>query len=139
MQTDGEKLRHILENLINNALKFTKKGSVKISAQCLLEARRMAFEVADTGIGIPKESLATIFDMFRQVNGSQNQSSGGVGLGLHIVKTFTEMLGGKIDVESEVGKGSTFTVTIPLDRDDSSTIAAIPVRGPIAGWRERNG
>ena len=99
----------------------------------------MAFEVADTGIGIPKESLATIFDMFRQVNGSQNQSSGGVGLGLHIVKTFTEMLGGKIDVESEVGKGSTFTVTIPLDRDDSSTIAAIPVRGPIAGWRERNG
>jgi len=139
VQTDSEKLRHILENLINNGLKFTKKGSVKISAQCLLEARRMAFEVADTGIGIPKESLATIFDMFRQVNGSQNQSSGGVGLGLHIVKTFTEMLGGKIDVESEVGKGSTFTVTIPLDRDDSSTIAAIPVRGPIAGWRERNG
>ncbi len=128
VRTDGEKLRHILENLISNALKFTKKGSVKVSARILRvsdspiprtgegENRRMGaveFEVADTGIGIPKESLPAIFEMFRQVSRPDGRSSSGVGLGLHIAKEFTEMLGGKIDVESEVGKGSTFTVTIP--------------------------
>jgi|GEM_PF-3180618 len=112
METDGEKLRHILQNLINNAIKYTEKGYVKISARSLPEEKRAEFKIADTGIGIPKESLPTIFEMFRQVDGFRSGPTGGVGLGLHIVKKFTELIGGQIDVESEPGKGSTFTVTI---------------------------
>jgi len=113
VKTDSGKLRHILENLINNAIKFTAKGSVKISACSCPESKNIELKVADTGIGIPKDSLPVIFEMFRQVDGSQDQPSGGIGLGLHIVKKFTEMLGGKIEVESELGRGSIFTVTIP--------------------------
>ncbi len=112
MKTDGEKLRHILQNLINNAIKYTEKGYVKISARSLPEEKRAEFKIADTGIGIPKESLPAIFEMFRQVDGSRSGPTGGVGLGLHIVKKFTELIGGQIDVKSEPGKGSTFTVTI---------------------------
>ncbi len=116
VKTDSGKLRHILQNLINNAIKFTEKGTVKVSARRCSESERVEFKVVDTGIGIPQESLPVIFEMFRQVNGSPAKS-GGVGLGLHIVKKFTEMLGGKIDVESEIGKGSTFTVTIPCGHE----------------------
>jgi len=125
-KTDSDKLRHILQNLINNAIKYTDKGYVSISARIKEGSRQHAegnkqpefveFKVADTGIGIPKEEVPFIFDMFRQVDGSQGRRSGGVGLGLHIVKKFTELLGGKIDVETELGKGSTFTVTLPCDR-----------------------
>ncbi len=112
--TDREKLRHILQNLVNNAIKFTEKGSVTISAHLSSQAsvKFSEFKVADTGIGIAEDEMPFIFDMFRQVEDPQRRS-GGVGLGLHIVKKFTELLGGKIDVESEPGKGSTFTVRFP--------------------------
>jgi signal transduction histidine kinase len=85
------------------------------------------FRVTDTGIGIPEEALPFIFEMFHQVNGSENRSCGGVGLGLHIVKRFTELLGGKIDVESQPGRGSVFTLTIPC-ASQSSAIVQKPVR-----------
>ncbi|MBI2363564.1 MAG: GAF domain-containing protein, partial [Deltaproteobacteria bacterium] len=111
--TDGEKVGHILQNLINNAIKYTDKGSVTVSARHLADLGAVEFEVADTGIGIPEEALPFIFEKFRQVNGSQSRSLGGVGLGLHIVKKFTELLGGEISVKSELGRGSTFTVRIP--------------------------
>ena len=75
----------------------------------------MEFKVADTGIGIPEEALPFIFDRFRQVDSSETRSYGGVGIGLYIMKKFTELLGGEIGVESELGKGSTFTVTIPCE------------------------
>lgn len=123
IKIDSEKLRQILGNLIDNAIKFTEKGHVTISARCLSEAKLLEFQVADTGVGIPKEAQPDIFGMFRQLDGSATRVHGGVGLGLHIVKTFTEMLGGKVDVESEQGNGSIFTVTIPFS----------PVSGPPHG------
>jgi signal transduction histidine kinase len=111
--TDGEKLRHILQNIINNAIKYTEKGRITVSSRYLAELGRLEFRVADTGIGIAAEELPHIFDMFAQVKAARPKSRGGVGLGLHIVKKFTELLGGTIEVASEQGKGSTFTLTIP--------------------------
>ncbi len=113
MRTDGEKLKHILQNLINNAVKFTERGQVTISARYNPKAKAVEFKVADTGIGIQKELLPTIFEMFRQGDSSETRSYGGVGIGLYIVRKFTDLLGGRIDTESEPGKGSIFTVTIP--------------------------
>jgi signal transduction histidine kinase len=113
IRTDARKLRHVLENLVNNAIKFTDKGSVTISARCLPDAKIVKFAVTDTGIGISKDFLPIVFDIFRQVDGSSTRLHGGVGLGLYIVKKFTELLGGKVEVESHFGKGSTFTVAIP--------------------------
>lgn len=115
IKTDAWKLSHIIQNLINNALKFTDKGSVTVSARYFPKTKVVQLGVADTGVGIPRESLPVIFEMFRQVDSSSARSHSGVGLGLYIVKTFTELLGGKIEVQSEPGKGSIFTVTIPCE------------------------
>jgi signal transduction histidine kinase len=111
--TDQEKLRHILQNLINNAVKFTPRGRIVVSARHMRERQRMEFKVSDTGIGIAEEKLPIIFEKFRQVDSSETRSYGGVGLGLYIVKQYVEALAGKIEVRSIVGEGSTFTVTIP--------------------------
>jgi signal transduction histidine kinase len=113
IKTDGEKLRHILLNVVGNAIKYTKQGSIAMSARHFPETGQVEFEVADTGIGIPQEELPHIFEMFSQVKGGRTRSNEGVGLGLYIVKKFTEVLGGEIRVTSEVGKGSTFTIAIP--------------------------
>jgi signal transduction histidine kinase len=113
--TDGDKLKKILENLINNAIKFTKTGEVTVSARNLPQAKRVEFKVTDTGVGIPKESLDVMFEKFRQVDGSDTRQHGGVGVGLFIVKKFTELLGGEVQVESSPGKGSSFTVTLPYN------------------------
>ncbi|OGQ78644.1 MAG: hypothetical protein A3F90_18380 [Deltaproteobacteria bacterium RIFCSPLOWO2_12_FULL_60_19] len=113
IKTDGEKLKHILLNLINNAIKFTDKGHVSIAVRYRPEAGAAEFQVADTGIGIPEEMLPSIFEMFRQVDSSETRSYGGVGMGLYIVKKYTEMLGGKIEADSAPGQGSAFTVTLP--------------------------
>ncbi|TAJ87200.1 GAF domain-containing sensor histidine kinase, partial [bacterium] len=125
IKTDSEKLKHILQNLINNAIKFTPQGHVAVSVTCLNGAvkgengkqltEEVKFKVADTGIGIAEEHLRIVFERFRQVDSSETRAYGGVGIGLYIVKRFTELLGGKVEVESELGKGSTFTVTIPCE------------------------
>lgn len=115
VKSDSEKLKQILQNLISNAIKFTEKGNVTISARHIPEAKAVEFKVADTGIGIPKEALPVIFEKFRQADSSETRPYGGVGIGLYIVKKFTELLGGTVEVESELGKGSTFTVRIPCD------------------------
>jgi signal transduction histidine kinase len=120
MKTDRGKLRHILQNLISNAIKFTEMGHVTVSARFLKESASVRFQVADTGIGIPKDSLPNIFGMYRQAENSQGLENDGVGLGLYIVKKFTDLLGGKVEVESKVGQGSTFTVTIPSGFSKSS-------------------
>jgi signal transduction histidine kinase len=113
VKTDGDKLKHILQNLIHNAMKFTEDGSVIISARCLHDSIEIA--VKDTGVGIEKEKLPVIFDIFRQVDSSQTRSHGGVGVGLFIVKKYVELLNGKIEVESSPGRGTTFTLTIATD------------------------
>jgi signal transduction histidine kinase len=115
MTTDGEKLKHILQNLINNAIKFTDNGRVTVSARQVPGGKNVEFRVADSGIGIPEEMLPIIFEKFRQADSSESRAYGGVGLGLYIVKRFTEMLGGSVAVESQPGKGSTFSVTIPCE------------------------
>jgi signal transduction histidine kinase len=112
VNTDGEKLKHILQNLITNAIKFTEEGSVTISARYLSQA--IEFKVKDTGIGMPNETLPSIFQMFRQLDSSGTRSYGGAGVGLYVVKKFVELLNGKIEVESVLDKGSTFTVIIPI-------------------------
>ena len=116
IKTDREKLRHILQNLVDNAIEFTETGKITISARSLPGSKAVEFKVSDTGLGIPRESLPGIFERFRQGPNSQALPSAGVGLGLHIVKKFTEMLGGKLNVESEVGKGSMFTVSLPCEK-----------------------
>lgn len=115
VDTDGEKLKHILQNLLNNAIKFTDNGHVRISARYLRQTKAVQFDVADTGIGIAEDSLPIIFDMFRQADGSDCRSHGGVGLGLYVVRKYTDLLGGTIKVQSELGKGSVFTVIVPAE------------------------
>jgi signal transduction histidine kinase len=113
LHTDREKLRQIILNLLSNAAKFTEEGSITISA--LSNHGSLKVVVADTGIGITHESLPSIFDEFRQADMSSTRKYGGTGLGLAIVKRFVDLLGGEIGVESTVGRGSTFTVTLPLE------------------------
>jgi signal transduction histidine kinase len=112
--SDKAKLTIILQNLINNAIKFTDQGSIQVSAQSRADGKAVEFEIKDTGVGIPEEALPIIFDKFRQVDSSITRAHGGVGLGLHIVKAFTEMLGGTVAVKSELNRGSTFTLTLPV-------------------------
>jgi signal transduction histidine kinase/DNA-binding response OmpR family regulator len=114
IDTDGDMLRRILHNLVDNAIKFTEKGWVKISARLVAEEGAVVFEVVDTGIGIARDNLPLIFEMFRQIDSSKTRAYEGVGLGLYIVKKHTELLGGRVNVKSEIGKGSAFTVSLPL-------------------------
>ena len=115
---DRGKLRHILENMINNAIKFTGQGTVTVSARYLSNRKVMEFKVTDTGIGIPKEWWPSIFERFRQVDSSRVY--GGVGLGLYIAKKYAALLGGRIQVESKLGQGSTFVLRIPCQSQSSS-------------------
>ncbi len=109
--TDEGRLRQIVINLLSNALKFTEAGEVAVRTSKTNE--HLVIAVSDTGTGIPADALESIFEEFQQVKGSDPQHKG-TGLGLPITKGFAELLGGSIGVESEVGKGSTFTVRVPL-------------------------
>jgi len=114
VHTDRQKLQQVLLNLVNNGVKFTSAGSVVISSR-ILDGREVEITVTDSGIGIPKEDLETIFDEFRQVDGSSTREYGGSGLGLTIARKFARLLGGELSVESEVGKGSTFRFMFAKD------------------------
>ncbi len=120
LNTDREKLRQIILNLLDNAVKFTERGEIKISASQQNGSFKLA--VSDTGIGIGKEDLNEIFEEFHRGDSSSTKNFRGTGLGLAIVKQFVNLLGGEVAVESEVGKGSVFTVTLPLDRGDSVSL-----------------
>ncbi len=110
-QTDRARLRQIVINLLGNAIKFTEAGEV--SVRVTVEGEQLVIAVSDTGVGIPADALDTIFDAFRQVEGAGIRHKD-TGLGLSITKRLTELLGGTVAVESEVGKGSVFTVRVPV-------------------------
>ncbi len=119
--TDKEKVISILTNLVKNAIKFTKQGTISLTCdlESVNETPELIFRVKDTGIGIPQERQAAIFDRFVQADISDKQAVQGAGLGLSISKAYAEMLNGSITVESSVGKGSTFCFRLPV-RSDSS-------------------
>jgi signal transduction histidine kinase len=115
IQSDRPKLKRIAENLINNAVKFTEHGTVTISLYYLAPAKTLELTVADTGIGMASERRGVIFEKFRQLQDAHRAlQHGGVGLGLYIVKRYMDILGGEIHLDSEPGKGSTFTMRIPV-------------------------
>lgn len=114
LKTDKLKVKEILSNIVFNAVKFTDQGTIRVSASAVDKGEKMAIEVKDTGVGIPREFLPFIFEPFRQVESSFTRSHGGVGLGLAIAKRLLNLLQGAVEVESVVGKGSTFRITIPI-------------------------
>ena len=115
IHTDPWKLKVIVKNLIGNAVKFTESGEVKVDAQA--SGAGVEIRVEDTGIGIPQESLAEIFEPFRQLKNASTRHLNGMGLGLHIVKRLLDLVGGQVAVESEVGRGSTFCVWVPTQHN----------------------
>ncbi|MFA6596803.1 MAG: PAS domain S-box protein [Ignavibacteriaceae bacterium] len=131
--TDGRMLRHMLNNLINNGLKFTPKGGVTITATVAKEGdgNFAIIKIRDTGIGIPKDQQEIIWEEFRQASEGIGRSFEGNGLGLTITKSFIEKLNGKILLESEVGVGTTFTIKLPID-NNSTTVKEILVKEEIS-------
>jgi signal transduction histidine kinase/HAMP domain-containing protein len=113
VKTDRDKLKQILFNLLSNAAKFTEQGEIRVLAARENGALKLA--VSDTGIGMKPEALEHIFEEFQQAEKTTSAKYGGTGLGLAIVKKFVELMGGAITVESEVGKGSKFTITLPME------------------------
>jgi signal transduction histidine kinase/HAMP domain-containing protein len=113
LKTDREKLKQSVLNLLSNAVKFTEKGEIKVAAW--RDNGSLKLTVSDTGIGMNQEALRYIFDEFRQADMSSTRRYGGTGLGLAIVKKFINLMGGEIVVESEEGKGSKFTITLPME------------------------
>ena len=127
--TDREKIYAILTNLVKNAIKYCDKGSIEIGYHLTKNSKspEMMFFVKDTGIGIPQNNLKTIFNRFEQVDRENVRRIEGVGLGLSIAKGYVALLGGKICVESKIGKGSTFYFTIPYNVLPEEKIVGIAV------------
>ena len=121
---DPNRLNQVLSNLIANALKFTEEGEINLTVNKLKESDEhvdLFFGVTDSGIGISQEKLELIFQPFSQVDNSTTRKYGGTGLGLTIVKSLVELMGGMISVESEIGNGTTFWVTLPFQKQQSTT------------------
>jgi signal transduction histidine kinase/ActR/RegA family two-component response regulator len=132
--TDGQRLQQVLRNLLSNAFKFTEEGGVTLCVStagddvhfgnpALVEAEQvLQFAVTDTGIGVAQDKLQLIFEEFQQEDGTTSRRYGGTGLGLSISRAIARLLGGEIHVESEVGKGSTFTLFIPAHHDSPVSV-----------------
>jgi signal transduction histidine kinase/CheY-like chemotaxis protein len=129
---DAMRLRQVLVNLVGNALKFTPAGHVRMTARQLAgegDRVRVLFEVVDTGIGIPADKQARIFEAFQQADVTSTRRYGGTGLGLTISSRLVELLGGRLELESEPGRGSRFFFTLPLDVATQPG-AVVPPEGP---------
>ena len=109
---DDIRLRQVLVNICGNAVKFTEKGHVKLTVY--VKGKMLAFKIEDTGVGMSKEDLAVIFNPYSQVGKHKRHKAAGTGLGLSISKAFVEMMGGEIQVESEYGYGTSFTILVPI-------------------------
>ncbi|HYL68737.1 MAG TPA: ATP-binding protein [Candidatus Limnocylindria bacterium] len=139
---DAERLKRIVVNLVENAIKFTEKGDVVLSAELDSQSREgvmLHFSVADTGIGIPAEKQQRIFEAFSQADSSTTRKFGGTGLGLSISKQLAELMGGRIWVESEVGRGSTFhfTARFGLGEPSRKKISKEPAKIRASAERKR--
>lgn len=135
LHTDQGKVSQILRNLISNALKFTEAGSVRVTARLAADTDMIVFSVADTGIGIAPENHRRIFDEFTQVENPLQTSVKGTGLGLPLSQRLAGLLGGSIDIASELGKGSVLSLAIPM-RLESSAPPGVPV-APTARTAQR--
>ncbi|MBX9842083.1 MAG: response regulator [Xanthobacteraceae bacterium] len=119
---DATRLRQVLLNLTGNAIKFTETGGVSVTVEAGTREEEIAFAVRDTGIGIAADQLARIFHEFEQAEGGANRKFGGTGLGLAISRRIVERMGGRIEVESVLGRGSTFRAFIPLPETEGSDV-----------------
>ncbi len=122
LETDRQRLSQILKNLLSNAVKFTERGEVALRVAGA--GNTISFAVRDTGIGIPESQHGTIFEAFRQADGSTHRRYGGTGLGLTISRDLARLLGGDIKVQSAAGKGSTFTLKLPIKIPDATSMRA---------------
>lgn len=126
IKVDETKLKQILVNLINNAIKFTEKGYVAFGYEVDEQHAKIIFKIEDTGIGIDKDDYQNIFDRFKRVDSDVSIKVGGLGLGLAISKAYVEMMGGAISLESKVEKGSIFTFSIPLNYNQRAKVDVKP-------------
>ena len=113
VETDGERLQEVLRRLLENAFRFTERGSVTVRAAVAEGPYPVRVEVTDTGTGIPEDRLEAVFEPFEQADNSDARKYGGVGLGLTIARALGGLLGGRLEVESRLGEGSTFRVLLP--------------------------
>ena len=121
--SDRRKLTQIVLNLMSNAVKFTERGSVAVSLET--QGEHVLVRVRDTGVGIPHEAISRVFDPFTQVDSSPTRRQGGTGLGLTVAAQLARLLGGRIEATSEPGRGSTFTVTLPLAVEATTPVLTI--------------
>ena len=137
ISTDGARLQQVLKNLISNALKFTEKGAVKLKMS--RRGDEIAFAVVDSGIGIAPDKQKVIFEAFQQAEGGTSRKYGGTGLGLSISREIARLLGGRIEVQSAPGKGSTFTLILPLEYDGEMAAEADDWLGDFGGSNGSSG
>lgn len=123
VNTDKRKLRLILEQLLANAIQFTETGKITIAANRGADDKHIHLSVTDSGVGFPAESSELIFEKFTQLDGSSTRAVGGIGLGLYLVRKFVDLLGGEVQVESEIGVGSSFAVTLPREIESAPLVA----------------
>ena len=123
MHADLVKVRQVLFNLLSNSAKFTEGGTITLTVRKPVEEKTVTFAIRDNGIGMTEEQLGRLFEAFSQASSETSRKYGGTGLGLALSREFCRMMGGDITVESVLGKGSTFTVTLPVCCVDSEPVS----------------